>query len=180
MLEPIFDLLRDVAEYWKPFEILDEYEKGVKLHFGKPVKIIESGKVNWRWPIIQKFITTEVVTTTHQLQSQTLITKDGKPFTVRGIIKCHISEVDTFLMEVSDQWSAVVDVTMGVMAKQIKTKEYDYVVSEQFDHDVTIKSRHECKKFGVYIETVTITDTVETQNFRVFINEAITIDEEDE
>jgi regulator of protease activity HflC (stomatin/prohibitin superfamily) len=158
MFQPIFDFLYTIWEYVIFWEIIPEYENGVILRYGKFNRVITGDNgpfkngLHFRWPLqIEECLTASVITTTLEVASQSLTTKDGKGVVVSAIVKYRIKDAKLFLLEISDQYSAIEDITMAKIKQVIADKDWIELTSEA-DRKVTELVRESVEKYGIYIE----------------------------
>jgi regulator of protease activity HflC (stomatin/prohibitin superfamily) len=163
MFQPIFDFLYTIWNYVIFWEIIPEYENGILLRFGKYRRKI-TGDNGWlktglhfRLPLrIDECLTASIVTTTLEVASQSLTTKDNKAVSTSAIVKYHIFDVKSFLLSISDQYAAIEDITASKIKQVITDKDWSEINS---DTDLKIGElvRSEVEKYGIKIEPKGIT-----------------------
>lgn len=163
ILEFILNFIKEVLPCW----IIDQYEGGVKLRFGKYVRTLGPG-FYFKIPFLEKIIEDMVITTTMGTPSQTLTTKDGKTVSVKGVIKYSISDIKLFLLEVTDRFSAMSDVTQSVVKEQIEARTWQECMDIDLDNTIEKKVRLNVKKWGINIEDFTLVDKTITRSYRLF------------
>ncbi len=102
MFDRIFDFIESVWEWLIPFVVIDAYEEGVVLRFGKFKRVVKPG-LRWVWPLgveVVKFET--VVRQTAYLDPQSLTSKDGKSVTISGIVTFCITDIRKFLLDIDE------------------------------------------------------------------------------
>lgn len=167
MGEKLIDILIEWIEWIKPFYMMSEFDKGVLLRFGKYKKTLESG-LHFKVPFIDEVLSRTVVLTTTSLPSQSLTTIDGKDIVVQSIIKYEISDVKINLLEVTDVTDGLVDNTMAIIKKVITERTKDECLRNDLDDIITKKSRHESKKWGIYVHSVNLVSISSIRSYRVF------------
>lgn len=167
MLEPLIGWLKDVWKDLWPLQTVDAWEEGVVLRNGKYLKSVTAGL--WRKiPWVDKIITTPVVITTMDLPAQSLTTFDKKAVTVSAVIKYKVTDAKVFLLEVMDTKDALGDTTMGIIARLVLDSDYEDLKGNSINNEITKKARAEAKKYGIYIEQVTLKDIIQAIAIRHF------------
>ena len=157
-----------------PIFIIKEYEQGLVLRYGKFNRICDKGKLHWKYPFIEEVITQHTVITTINIPAQSLVTKDNIEIVVKAIVKYKIQDIKTFLLEVYDSIDAITDVTQGIIKNIIMTSTWEECRDVSIDNAIEKKVRSELKKFGVYIDAVTLSTISKIRTYRLINqNEAI-------
>ena len=101
------------------------------------------------------------------LSSQSLTTKDKKCVVVKGIIKYRIADVEVFLLEVWDAIDALSDMTQGIIFDIVKERTLDELQVSDLKPLISRKVRAEAKRWGIEVETVTLSDFAEITSIRL-------------
>jgi regulator of protease activity HflC (stomatin/prohibitin superfamily) len=101
------------------------------------------------------------------MPSQSLTTKDSKDVVVKGIIKYRIVDIQTFALEVWDAIDAISDMTQGIIFDIVKDKTWDELQTIDLKPLITRKARLEAKRWGIEIETVTLSDLAKIRSIRL-------------
>lgn len=167
MLDKFLDIVLSFGEKLLPCTVIDQYEKGVLLRYGKFVKVCEPG-FHWKYPFVDKVLTQTVVPTTMNLGSQSLTTLDGKAIVISGVIKYETNDVKVLLLEVYDATDAIADMTQAIIKECVMQKNWVELQGTEIDDLITKKARHEAKKWGLGIIRVTLTDVGIIRSIRLF------------
>jgi len=164
MFDKLFDIIIQIWDSLKPWEIIPHYDRGVKLRFGKPilnkdgsVKILDPG-IHFKIPFFEEILTIMVKTTTISLREQTITTKDNICIVVKAVIKYEIKNPDIILLEVNDALDAICDMTQGIIRNTFVTSDYKDCNGDILGKSIKEKAKKEVEKWGVRIQDVTITD----------------------
>lgn len=164
IIEFIFEFIADIL----PFYVVDVYEKSVVLRFGKVHRIREQG-FWWKIPFADKPINYTVVTTTIETPVQSLVTKDDKEVSIKSVVKYNISDVEIHTTSIYDATDAICDLTQGHIMNECNNLTYDECRDTlSLSNIITKKVRNEVKKYGIYIEQITLTNFIKTTNVRLF------------
>lgn len=169
MFDKIFEFLSSFFDYMKFYWVVEQYNRGVMLRFGKFVKVLEPG-FHWKWPLADYVLEHTIVPTTMRLYHQSLHTKDDKPIVVQAIIKYQVSDVETLLMKVYDPVDAIGDMTQSIIKTLIMEKTWEECLHPDMDNTITKKARVEAKKWGIEIIQVTLVDIAKAPSFRLIQN----------
>jgi len=167
-LEKIIDFILSLFwDFWPLFKV-QVYQKCVVLRNGKIYRVVGDG-LWWKLPFIDEPNHYTVVTTTIATKAQTVRTKDGKNITIRSIIKYSINDVALHIESINDSDDAIIDFAQGHTMTKISSLDYSECSDiSAISSELTKKLRNEVKKYGIYIEQQTITDFVETRNYRLY------------
>lgn len=174
MLDWITNLFSQAGEYLIPWEKIEHYDRGVRLRFGKAVlnsdgtpKILEPG-LHWKWPLgIDDILSHMIKMTTMDLTEQSLTTKDGHQVVVRGVLKYDVSDVATVLLETDGPAAAVADLSMGIIKDAFAEKTWEECRDPDFPKKIASAIRREAKKWGINVQTLTLTDLALMRSIRL-------------
>lgn len=173
MLDSIIQWLTSVMHEAMPFYIVRQYEEAIQLRGGKFKRHVKAG-FWFKIPFYDDILNQHIAITTINIPAQSLITTDNKNIVVKAIVKYKIEDVKTFLIDVYDSVDAISDVTQGVIKQVIMSKTWEDCRNPELDNDITKKVRSSLKKFGVYVENVTLSSIAEMRTIRL-INQNETI-----
>lgn len=163
-LDVVFQKLFDLGKELYPFEVIEHYNRGVRLRFGK-AKVDKEGKVkvlgpglHWRIPFVDVISTHMIKPTTMDLSEQTITTRDGQSVVVRGVLKYEVHDVATLLLEVDSPAAAVADMSMGIIRDALVERDWAECNDPALPGQIAIKIRREAKKWGINVLQLTLTD----------------------
>ncbi len=157
MFDAIIDIFVQIWDAFIPWVIVDPYEQAIILTWGKCTRLISNDDgmfgtgFHWKWPLIQQFMEQSIVVTTMDLSSQSLTTKDGKSIVVSSIVKYRVDDITKFLLGISDQFSAIADITAAKTKQVITQSDWEHIDSST-DLKIAELVRDEVKKYGIRIE----------------------------
>jgi regulator of protease activity HflC (stomatin/prohibitin superfamily) len=166
MFDKLVDWLITIWDSFVPYVIINQQNKGLRLRFGKYHEILEPG-IHFKVPFFDGVFEQHVMWTTHSMPSQSLTTKDSKDVVVKGIIKYRIADYKTYTLEVWDATDAISDMTQGIIFDIVKNKTWDELQHEDLKNSITKKARLEAKRWGIEIETVTLSDLAKIRSIRL-------------
>lgn len=180
MLDKLIDLISAFWEKILPWEVVNHYDRGVRLRLGRPqrvkikdkpeeewsVKILEPD-LHWKIPFIDDINTHMVKMTTMDLTEQTVTTKDNKSVVTRGVLKYDIEDVAKVLLETDGPAAAVADISMGIIKDSFAERTWEECKDPEFPNKIAIKIRREAKKWGINVMMLTLTDLGEIRSIRL-------------
>jgi regulator of protease activity HflC (stomatin/prohibitin superfamily) len=170
MLDKLIDFLLSILDKLLPFKIINQTDRGVRLRFGKYIEILSPG-LKWKIPFFDEIINITTVWTTLSLPSQSLTTKDQKDVVVKAIVKYKILDIEIFALEVWDAIDAISDMTQGIVFEVVRDKTWEELQSPDLKDFISKKARKEAKRWGIEIETVTLSDLAKITSIRL-LNDA--------
>lgn len=164
MFDKLIDLMVTFVSDFIPFKIVDQWEKGVHLRFGKFIQVVEPG-LNWKVPFFDQILTTPVITQTVNLSSQTVTSEDEKSVVLSSIVRYHIYDVKKFLLGVMHANDALVDTTQGIIRDMVEGCKW----SDLYDltNVVTPEVNEQVEKWGITVEQVSFPDLGQIQTYRI-------------
>jgi regulator of protease activity HflC (stomatin/prohibitin superfamily) len=170
MFDRLVDVLGSIWMDLLPWFVLDQYESGVLLHFGKFKCLVGPG-FHWRVPFVDTYLECTVVTTTHNGPAQSVITSDSVDVVVSAIVKYRIDDVKVYLLEVTDVKDAISDITLSTCKREIAKRTWEKCKTEDLDGEITKTLRREAKKWGIAVDAVTLVDMARMRSIRLLIGE---------
>jgi regulator of protease activity HflC (stomatin/prohibitin superfamily) len=136
------------------------------LRFGEFVEVLDPG-YHWKVSFADEIHAHTVLWTTYSTPAQSLTTKDGKDVVIKMIIKYRVVDIKTFLLEVWDAIDAISDMTQGIGFDIVKGKTWEELQNEDLKKEISKKARVEAKRWGIEIETVTLSDLAKISSIRL-------------
>jgi regulator of protease activity HflC (stomatin/prohibitin superfamily) len=175
----VFDKVLDwVDRGWtwvKPFNVIDVFEKGAVLRFGKFHRSLEPG-LHWKWPMVEQVIEITTCTTTMRLPPQTLTTKDGIGIVATAVVKYEIKDIRPYVTEVFDAKDVLGDVTMGAVRKAVSNQEYASLMADPPESNILSTVRKEVNDYGFKVHRVTFIDLAKVRSIRLISSSPIDLD----
>ena len=166
MFDKIIEFIVTFFDYFKPFWVIEEYNRGVLLRFGKFVKVLDPG-IHWKIPLADYVLETTIVPTTMRLQHQSLVTSDDEAVVVQAIVKYQVQDVTTLNLKVYDAIDAIADMIQAIIKKFVMENKWDGLRNPELDNEITKKARVEAKKWGLEVIQVTLVDISKAPSVRL-------------
>ena len=167
-----FDRLLDWVEalisYFQFAFIVDEYEQGVVLRFGKYNRTVAPG-LHFFWPWgIEDPITTTTVRRTSYCDVQSITSRDGKHVNSSPVIVYKVGNVKRWLLEVDDAEEALNDVTYGLNDALAQENDWADIHTPEYAEQLTAMVREEGLTWGARVEEVKFADRVQSKSLRLW------------
>ena len=164
MFDKLIDLVVTFIHDILPFKIEDQWESGVHLKTGKFHRTVYPG-LNWKVPFFDKIWVTPVITQTVNLSPQTLTTLDERSVVLTSIVRYHVVNVHSFLLNVMHANDVLVDTTQGIIRDMVENTNWEDLVD--LTNIVTPAVNDEVSKWGIQVEAVKFPDLGEIKTYRI-------------
>ena len=161
MFSQLLDLLKTLGTTFLPFTVVDAWQHGVVLRFGRVHRVAEPG-FHFIWPFAEQVFAVSVVTTTTTLSAQTLLAPDGKLYTIEGVVRWSVADARAFVERIWDGGNVIVDCCKGAIATALRDKGVDGI-----DAQILKNARTALSKYGIKVEAVTLTTMATVRVFRM-------------
>lgn len=164
--EKLIDLIVQFLEFFRFCTIIDCYERGVQLRFGKKLRILEPG-LRWQIPFfIDNVLNENVTPKLYQLCTQSIVTGDGVSVAAGAVICYQIRDIEKALLEVDTVAQAVADSCQSTVAEEILAATWDEVRAAGFSDRITATCRKRGFRYGVEIMSVRFCELAPVSNYR--------------
>jgi regulator of protease activity HflC (stomatin/prohibitin superfamily) len=170
MFERIFDFIAGFWNVLRPWVVVNDYEGGVILRFGRYHRELKPG-LHWKLPVADAAVTTSTVITTMALRPQTLTTRDDLTVVISAIVKYQISDVRAYLLDIWESADVLNDVTLGAIKEIVASVDYADLQNPSIENDVLAIVQEEAKRFGVHVHKVTFSDLGRIRSIRLITSE---------
>jgi len=167
MFDKLISLLEKCWRFLLFFTVVDAYEAGVVLRFGRFHRKVEPGLVFF-WPgFVERVLTVNVVVETMNIGPQSLTTKDGKEVVISTIITFTKEDVKVFLLSTNGGDRVLEDAAPGVIAKLVMERNYQDLLDMDMGNELTKKIRVVAKRYGVFVQQVAVSDFAKVRSLRL-------------
>jgi regulator of protease activity HflC (stomatin/prohibitin superfamily) len=169
MFDKLVQLIERFGYQMMPYVIIEEWNAGVHLRFGKWINTLYGG-LHFKIPFFDNIIECPVITQSVNLPSQTLTTLDEQSIVLKAIIRYKVSNVRTYLLGVMHANDVLIDTTQGIIRDVVEMTRWPDLVD--VNYQITNEVKEFVVKWGIEVEAVTITDLGLVKSFRIFGDEA--------
>lgn len=167
MIDRLLDFFLALIDDLLPWIVIPHYDRGYMFRLGNKKKVLEPG-FHFKIPFVDNVLTHMVKTTTIDISEQSITTLDGKSIVVAAVVKYDVDDVEKLLCEVAGPVEAVKDMTKGIIRNLIIVTLWENCNDEKLANEITKKARVEARKWGIKIESVTLTDMGIIRSIRLF------------
>jgi len=158
VFDKLIDVLLQCVGWFVPFVVIDEFERGVVLRFGRFQRELEPG-FHWIIPLeVDKVLVDNVVPRTVDLKVQALTTRDGKTVDARGVVTASIRDIKKAALEVEGVDHALEDSCYGAIGQAIMRSTWAEMQTDEFSDALTKACREQANKYGIKIHRVQLAD----------------------
>lgn len=155
MLDGLIRLLEWLGDKWEtnlaPYCIINDYEGGVLMRLGKFHKELKTSW-NWKIPLVDSIITTNIKTNTFEIQNVNVTTSDNKTITVSGVIEFEITDVKSYLIDYNDSDTNVVDLAKGIISNYLTDCEWEDIKTKPTLTKIKNKLKNRFSEMGVDVK----------------------------
>ena len=170
-IDRLADFLVSIIDLCKVGVIVDQYERGVILRWGKLQRLLLPG-FHWHWPLgVDQVLTDNVVPTTDSLDPQSLTTKDGLSIVLSGIVTWQIDDIEKVLLQVEDADGVLTDTACGVIARAVAQSTWQQITDPTFPDRLTRRVQTLAAKYGIGVLRVQISDLSRSRSLRLWQSE---------
>ena len=168
MFDKLVQLIERFGYQMMPYVIIEEWNAGVHLRYGKWIKTLYAG-IHFKIPFFDNVIECPVITQSVNLPSQTLTTLDEQSIVLKSIIRYKVNNVRTYLLGVMHANDVLIDTTQGMIRDVVELTTWEDLVD--VNETITDKVKEYVVRWGIEVEAVTITDLGLVKSFRIFGDE---------
>lgn len=159
-----------IGRFVPRWEIVEPTMSGVKYVRGARVVVCPAG-IHWYWPVTTKWEVHQVARQADRLESQTIVTADGKVIDVGGLLVYKINNLETLVTTCYSPMSLIQDIALSAVHDVCCDMTWDELTAAQRKGTLVTRLRNEAKKqlqdYGVEIVKCMLTDLAPTKVLRV-------------
>lgn len=175
----IIELVIEVRDWFNPLFIINEYEEGVVLRFGRYSRTVKPG-LHWMWPCsIEDYFKDTVVRTTSYLDVQSLTTKDGFHVNSSLVLVHKVGNIKRWLLEVDDAEAALHDIAYGLNEELTERTLLQNMPTPAFAKELTRLVTEEAVNWGGRVLAVKFADKARSKSLRLWTGGSSTEYEEE-
>lgn len=163
----LWEIVLDVIGFFQIATVIDSFEAGVLLRFGKFKRTLEPG-LRWHLPFgIDEIITMNVVPGVMELDEQVCTTADEYKVAVSGVLKWSIFDIRRCTLDVEDAEDSLSDIALGFIQESIERTDWDDIRTKDFRSALKRDIQKQARKWGITVHSVKFADLAETKVFRL-------------
>lgn len=167
MFDKLIDLIVQFIELFKFWHVIDPYERGLVLRFGKLNRHLDCG-IHWLIPFgVDRAIDCHTVPSTHSLGNESVTTRDGRAVGFHAIVTYRVKDIEKALLEVEDESHAVRDACSGEIGRVLKESTWDEILQPDILDKLTAAARKRGFRYGIEIMSVQLAGVVLCRSLRL-------------
>lgn len=166
MFEKIFAFIENTWSKFTPLFVMNEYEEGIVLRFGKFKRYAGPG-LHIKIPFAESVMYDNVVPRTINLGMQTLTSEDDETVSISAIATVIISDIRKACLEVEGVDEAVVDSCYGSIGELVASSAWEDIISPDFPIKIGEKSNAIINNYGIEIIRIQLSDLSACKTYRL-------------
>lgn len=173
MLGWFSDLMETFGNLFPRLTQVNATHQAVKFTAGR-AKELQPG-LHFYWPVISEIIELPVARQTVNLPTQALVTRDGKPVAVSGVVVYSIRSAYDAIVKNYDHDDTLSDVSMTAIAEVVLGNTYEqlmeFVRDGTLERELSKRARRRLRAFGFQVDRCALTDVTPCRTIRLFQGE---------
>jgi len=162
MFEKLADLIIATLHLFKFWTVVDVYQRGVRLRFGKHVGGVLEPGLHLQWPFrVDDIWTVDVVPYPTVLDKQGITTTDGKSVTARFGCTWYVEDPVKYLLELENGEQSILDMLHGAGGERLRRMSRDEIFDPGSTEKLLRAVRTRAKELGIAVDRVYFVDLVE-------------------
>lgn len=155
--EWVTQVLSQCGDYLKPWVLINQFEEGILLRWGKYIRILKPG-LHPKWPIADYHYSAIVTADTMKIDAVNITTSDNKTISVSAVVEFEIEDVYKYLILTNDPRSNMHDVCRGVISTLLEDLDWYSIKKKTTLNAVGRRMTSKCQEMGVKVNNVSFTD----------------------
>lgn len=168
MFDRLFDALWSLIEYFRFATVIDHWDQGVLLRFGKFKRTLDPG-IRFHLPFsIDDIYTANIKPTALELAEQSLITYDDTRIVLRAVLMWSIFDIKKTLLEVEDYENTLADIAVGFIQEMVEESPWEDIRTPEFRRVLKKRIQKQARSWGITVSSVKFQDLCEARSLRLF------------
>jgi regulator of protease activity HflC (stomatin/prohibitin superfamily) len=168
VFDRLYDLIIGSLRLFQFLAVVDAWERGVVLRFGRYLRTVEPGLV-WLIPFgVDRVLTIPVVPDPEKLDGQTLTTSDGHIVTLRAVVTYRVKDARRALLEITEVKRSLEDACSGEIGRLVSEVKAEDLTASRFWSRLTRACQSRSAEWGIEILRVQLSDIAKSRNVRLW------------
>ena len=174
MLSRLIDFVINFwSDLWPTF-IINAYEAGIILRFGKYSRTVHAG-LHWKIPFIDRILVDNIVPATKNLAPQSVVTLEGRPIVISAVITYGIKDVEKFLLTIEDADAVLLNSAYGIISAAVQASSWEDITKPEFSEILYREIRKKAHRWGVDVIDVSLSALVPARSYRLWSSEGTSL-----
>lgn len=170
MFDKLFDFIFEFLDLFRFWQVIDAYEEGVVLRWGKFHHVVKPG-YRWLLPLgIDRVMVNNVVPASMALSEQSLVSKDGRRIVVAAVLMWKIFEIRRCLLDVEDAEETLADIALGFIQEAVEETTWDDIRTHEFRKTVKKRVQRTAREWGITVYSVKFATLTDSRTIRLLGN----------
>lgn len=153
-----------LLEKLSPVFYMNQFHKGVLTRRGIYVRELVHGW-NFKWPLIDRFLTCNSLPDTYYLSNVNVTTADNQTVSVSSCLEVIVTDPYKYLLEANDAASNIRDISMGVLAHELIDLNWEDINRRKTFNAIHRSLNRDLQSYGVEVLRFWFTDVTKTRSF---------------
>jgi regulator of protease activity HflC (stomatin/prohibitin superfamily) len=172
VFDRLVELFLQFCDLFFVWNVVDEWQRGVVLRFGRPVRDAKPGIV-WLWPLrIERVVVEDMFERPAALPVQSLTTADGHGVAVSAIIVYRVQNARKVILRTGGHEQALIATVPAVVASHVTAAKWEDLMSQEFLDAVTSDVRAEAKTWGIKVLSVRFGNVAKAPTLRLLAEQS--------
>lgn len=169
MFDRIFDAVETFLHWFQFAVVIDEYERGVVLTWGRYRGRVLRPGLAFIWPFgVDEVIVDNVVRAPLSLEAQSLITADDVPIILSAMATWQICDIEQVTLRNEGAEDVLEEIIYGAIARYVRRTNCDIIRTDKFVRRLRDVVRRKAKPLGVEIIDFEIVEFIQkAKNLRL-------------
>lgn len=169
MLDRLFDFLLQFLGLFRFWAVIDSFDQGVLLRFGRVRRTLEPG-FHWVWPLaIDEVLRDCVEPRSVRLPEQSLTTQDGVSVVLTAVVDWQIEDIRPALTRVENLDASVESAVAGMIGDQVAATDWEQMQGDEFFEGLAKAARTRTTPWGVWVIRVQLADLTVARSMRLWM-----------
>ena len=160
-------IITEFFNYVKPWVLIEQFEQGVLLRYGKYRKCLSPG-LYLKWPIIEYCHSAITTMDTIEVGEVNITTLDGQTISIGCYVEYSIADVKKYLMDVNDAKSNMKDICRGVLSNYLEDVSWEEIKKKTTINAIRRRLSAKYVDMGVEVKDIMFTDKCKSKVLKVF------------
>ncbi len=147
--------------------VVNQYERGVKLRFGRYISTLKPG-LRWIIPFVERLIKVDIRIIAADIPTQEVMTKDNVPISVNGVVFYKVVNSEKAVLEVEEFNYAISQLAQSSLRDMCGKAELDHILAQREEIGQKIQEvlDKETDEWGIKVTDVKIKDIELPENMK--------------
>ena len=168
MFDKIFEILAQLWGHFVPIEVIKQYEKGVRLRFGKLKDPDMNPGLHFKIPFVDEIVRVVVTVDTLEINPITITTTDNITVIIGAVLEFEINNINKYIIETNEARSNAHDICRGIMADYLTDRTWIECKDKKTIRTIIKLLTKKFEEMGIKVISLIFTDMCVTRSYKLF------------